>query len=95
MWKTSLTSLFTTLPLSRLFPSFVGAVIFFIISNFGVWFTGILYQHSLEGLIQCYIMALPFFTNTLLSTIIFSLIIEFIVFTKKFNLIPQLLKKNR
>ena len=81
--------------LSRLFLSFVGAIIFFIISNFGVWFTGSLYQQSLEGLIQCYIMALPFFTNTLLSTVIFSLIIEFVVFNKKFNFIPQLLKKNR
>ena len=81
--------------LSRLFLSFVGAILFFIISNFGVWFTGSLYQQSLEGLIQCYIMALPFFTNTLLSTIIFALLIEFVVFTKNLNLIPQLFKKNR
>ena len=70
--------------LSRLFLSFLGAIIFYIISNFGVWFSGSLYQHSIEGLIQCYIMALPFFTNTLLSTIIFSLLIEFVVFTKEF-----------
>ena len=81
--------------LSRLFLSFVGAILFFIISNFGVWLTGSLYQQSLEGLIQCYIMALPFFTNTLLSTIIFALLIEFVVFTKNLNLIPQLFKKNR
>ena len=70
-------------------------ILFFIISNFGVWLTGSLYQQSLEGLIQCYIMALPFFTNTLLSTIIFALLIEFVVFTKNLNLIPQLFKKNR
>ncbi len=91
----SLTSRFSNSILSRLFLSFVGAVIFYIISNFGVWFSGSLYQHSIEGLIQCYIMALPFFTNTLLSTIIFSLLIEFVVFTKNFNIIPYLLKKNR
>ena len=29
-------------------------------------------------------MAIPFFTNTLLSTIIFALLIEFVVFLKKF-----------
>ena len=91
----SLISKFSNSILSRLFLSFVGAVIFYIISNFGVWFSGSLYQYSIEGLIQCYIMALPFFTNTLLSTIIFSLLIEFVVFTKNFNIIPHLLKKNR
>ena len=91
----SLISKFSNSILSRLFLSFVGAILFYIISNFGVWFSGSLYQHSIEGLIQCYIMALPFFTNTLLSTIIFSLLIEFVVFTKNFNIIPHLLKKNR
>lgn len=91
----SLTSKFSNSILSRLFLSFVGAIIFYIISNFGVWFSGSLYQHSIEGLIQCYIMALPFFTNTLFSTIIFSLLIEFVLFTKDFNIIPHLLKKNR
>ena len=91
----SLISKFSNSILSRLFLSFVGAVMFYIISNFGVWFSGSLYQYSIDGLIQCYIMALPFFTNTLLSTIIFSLLIEFVVFTKNFNIIPYLLKKNR
>ena len=89
----SLISKFSNSILSRLLLSFVGAVIFYIISNFGVWFSGSLYQYSIEGLIQCYIMALPFFTNTLLSTIIFSLLIEFVVFTKNSNIIPHLLKK--
>lgn len=89
----SLISNFSNSILSRLFLSCVSAVIFYIISNFGVWFSGSLYQYSIEGLIQCYIMALPFFTNTLLSTIIFSLLIEFVVFTKNSNIIPHLLKK--
>ena len=89
----SLISKFSNSILSRLFLSCVSAVIFYIISNFGVWFSGSLYQYSIEGLIQCYIMALPFFTNTLLSTIIFSLLIEFVVFTKNSNIIPHLLKK--
>jgi len=81
--------------LSRLFATFLGAIIFFIISNFGVWYSGGLYDHTLEGLIKCYIMALPFFTNTLLSTIIFALLIEFIIFSKNLNLFPQLSKKIR
>ena len=57
---------------------FAGSLIFFIISNFGVWALGspgvydIAYEKSLSGLIQCYILAIPFFGNTFLSTVIFS-----------------------
>jgi hypothetical protein len=57
---------------------FAGSVIFFVVSNFGVWALGspgvydIAYEKSLSGLIQCYILAIPFFGNTFLSTLIFS-----------------------
>ena len=57
---------------------FVGSIIFFIVSNFGVWALGspgvhdIAYEKSLSGLIQCYILAIPFFGNTFLSTVIFA-----------------------
>ena len=55
-----------------------GSLIFFIISNFGVWILGspgaldVPYEKNLSGLINCYIFAIPFFKNTLISTIIFS-----------------------
>ena len=52
--------------------SFLGSVIFFMISNFGVWIVGDLYERNIDGLIKCYFMAIPFFKNTFLSTIIFS-----------------------
>jgi hypothetical protein len=57
---------------------FAGSLIFFIVSNFGVWALGspgvndIAYDKSISGLIQCYILAIPFFGNTFLSTIIFA-----------------------
>jgi len=57
---------------------FAGSVIFFLVSNFGVWALGspgvndIAYDKSLSGLIQCYILAIPFFGNTFMSTLIFS-----------------------
>ena len=57
---------------------FAGSLIFFIISNFGVWALGspgvqdIAYDKSLNGLIECYILAIPFFGNTFLSTVIFA-----------------------
>ena len=79
---------------SRLVMSFCAAMIFFIISNFGVWLTGSFYANNIEGLINCYTMAIPFFTNTLLSTIMFAILIEFFVFSKYFNFIPLIKKKN-
>ena len=50
----------------------LGSVIFFILSNFGVWILSEMYEKNLNGLINCYLLAVPFFINTLLSTIIFS-----------------------
>ncbi len=50
-------------------------VIFFTITNFGVWLTSTLYPKTLDGLILCYTMAIPFFKNTLLSTIFYILLL--------------------
>ena len=47
--------------------------LFFILSNFGVWLIG--YPKTLEGMISCYILAIPFFKNTILSTLFYSGII--------------------
>lgn len=44
-----------------------GAVWFFIISNFGVWTEGALYPRTLDGLVACYVNALPFFRGTILG----------------------------
>ena len=71
--------------ITRIIGALSGAVIFFIITNFGVWFAG-MYQANLEGLIQAYVMGLPFFGYSLISTFIFSAAIETILKFKKFNL---------
>ena len=51
---------------------FIGSVIFFIISNFGVWAISSMYEKSFDGLVHCYFLAIPFFKNTFLSTLVFS-----------------------
>ncbi len=53
--------------------SLVSSIIFFIITNFGAWFT--LYPQTWDGLKQCYFMAIPFFRTTLLSTVAYSVIV--------------------
>ena len=60
----------------RFLGTLISAVIFFVVSNFGVWLIGGLYSHSIEGLMQCYIMAIPFFAQTLVSTIIYISLFE-------------------
>ena len=68
---------------------FIASLIFFIISNFGVWVLGspgvldLPYEKNLNGLVECYILAIPFFGNTFLSTLIFSYPAIFIY--KSFN----------
>lgn len=52
--------------------SLAGAVLFFIVTNFAVWLGGRLYPMTWEGLLACYIAAIPFFRNTLLSALFYS-----------------------
>ena len=52
--------------------SISSSLLFFVVTNFGVWMMGDLYDKNLNGLALCYILAIPYFTNTLLSTIFFS-----------------------
>lgn len=63
---------------TRILGSLLGACIFYLISNFGVWSLGS-YGYTFNGLIQCYILAIPFFAYSVISTFIFSAIIEGIV----------------
>ena len=60
---------------SILISSLIAPTIFYVISNFGVWIIGHGYPLTLDGLIACYVAAIPFFDETLLSTVIFSITI--------------------
>ena len=52
--------------------AFGGSVWFFITTNFAVWSILDLYPKTIEGLLTCYTLALPFFKNTLISTFLFT-----------------------
>ena len=47
-------------------------VIFFLISNLGVWAGGTMYPRTAQGLMDCYTLALPFFRGTLLGDWLFA-----------------------
>jgi hypothetical protein len=46
-----------------------GSVQFFIVTNFACWVS--FYPHTVEGLVSCYVAAIPFFQNTLLGDAVF------------------------
>lgn len=50
----------------------LASLIFFAISNFGVWMAGGLYPRTGAGLIECYVMALPFLGNQLAGDFAFT-----------------------
>ena len=54
----------------------ISSILFFVITNFAVWTSGY-YGFDLQGLLMCYTMAIPFFVNTLLSTLLFYHLIRY------------------
>ncbi len=60
---------------SILFSALGASVIFFIVSNFGVWLTSAMYTKSWEGLITCYIAAIPFMQNTLIGDLGYTVVL--------------------
>ena len=52
-----------------------GSFLFFIITNFGVWFTSGYYPKNIDGIITCYIAGLPFLGNTLAGTLFYSTVL--------------------
>lgn len=51
----------------------IGAtLVFFVITNFGVWAGGIMYPDTFAGLIAAFAAGLPFLVNSLLANLLFS-----------------------
>jgi len=50
----------------------IGSTLFFVISNLGVWLTGGIYPATDQGLIDCFIAAIPFFGNSLAGDIFYT-----------------------
>src|SRR6185312_2564026 len=55
--------------------SVAGAVLFFVLTNFGMWGLGDWYPRTFSGLAECYLAAIPFFRNTLWSDLFFSAVL--------------------
>lgn len=47
------------------------SIIFFLVSNFGVWASGIIYPTNFSGLLTCYTAGIPFFQNTIMGDLVY------------------------
>ena len=54
-----------TKPANLLGSSLIASIVFFLVSNFGAWMSGLTFPKTIEGLIACYAAGIPFFWNTL------------------------------
>lgn len=45
------------------------SILFFVVTNFGVWLVSGLYTQNLAGLVNCFVSAIPFFPATFVSTV--------------------------
>ena len=55
--------------------SLFSSILFFFITNLGVWLAGGLYPLTIEGLRDCFILALPFYKETLLSSLLYTIVL--------------------
>ena len=53
----------------------ISSLSFFIITNFGVWLLA--YPKSIDGLLECYTLAIPFFRNSLIGDFFFAGVMYF------------------
>ena len=51
------------------------SISFYLVSNFAVWATYEMYPKTGAGLVACYVAAIPFFRNTLVSDMVFSAVL--------------------
>ena len=51
------------------------SVLFFVVTDFGVWLSSGMYPQTMSGLAACYVAAVPFFQNTLAGDLFFAAIL--------------------
>lgn len=85
---------FLNTKIKRFLGVLFSCIIFYLITNYGVWLEGSIYEPNFKGLIECYILAIPFFYYSIFSTIMYAIIIEVItyLFNKKSIFINYLKK---
>ena len=82
-----------TVPMCLTASSFL----FFFIANFGVWMAGDLYTKTWDGLLLCYIAAIPFLKYQILGDLFYGclMFVCFVSRARESSSLPQALVRNR
>ena len=62
-------------PLSIAGAALTASLLFFAVTNFGVWAAGMWYPRTFAGLVACYAAAVPFLQNTLAGDLFFTAVL--------------------
>jgi len=67
------------------------SVVFFVLTNFGLWATTSYYPHTFDGLVACYIAAIPWFRNTVVGDLFYTAILfgGFALLERRFAVLRQ------
>jgi hypothetical protein len=76
-----------------LFACIWSGILFFLLSNFGVWLTGQLYAKTFNGLMQCYGAAIPFYKNDFFGNMLLNSFMGNVFFTSLLFAAYALFKK--
>lgn len=55
--------------------SLLSSTIFFLLTNFNFWYVNALYPHTIPGMIDAYVAAIPFFRNTILGDLFYTAVL--------------------
>jgi len=53
----------------------VSSILFFVVTNFGMWLFSGMYPHTAAGLVDCYVAAIPFFQNTVAGDLFYAAVL--------------------
>jgi len=60
-------------PLPVIGATLAGSLLFFVVTNFGVWIIGPeMYPRTISGLVECYVAAIPYFRNTIVGDFVYT-----------------------
>ena len=65
-------SLQRTSPLRIGMAALASSILFFVVTNFGMWLSSGFYPHTLAGLEACFVAAIPFFQNTVAGDLFYA-----------------------
>lgn len=71
--------------------SLSSSVIFYLVTNFAVWAGGTMYPLDFNGLMQCYLMAIPFFQNGIAGDLFYNAVFfgGFYLLQQKFSVLAK------